>query len=94
MSLQRREIFFSGRVQGVGFRYTTTRIAANHDVTGIVENLGDGRVRVIVEGRRTAIDSLLQDIQAAMESNIDGRQSFDSEYSGEFDGFVVRHGLG
>lgn len=43
-----RKVLYSGRVQGVGFRYTTKRLAAGFDVTGTVRNLGDGRVELKV----------------------------------------------
>ena len=43
-----RQILYTGRVQGVGFRYTTKRIATGFDVTGWVKNLPDGRVEVQV----------------------------------------------
>ena len=46
----RRAIYFSGRVQGVGFRFFVSRCAANIGVGGSVRNLPDGRVKVIAEG--------------------------------------------
>lgn len=42
-----KKILYSGRVQGVGFRYTTKQIASGFDVTGIVKNLPDGRVELV-----------------------------------------------
>jgi acylphosphatase len=45
-------IFLSGKVQGVGFRYFTRRIAEELDIKGWVRNLYDGRVEVIAEGDR------------------------------------------
>jgi acylphosphatase len=41
-----KQILYSGRVQGVGFRYSTKQIAAGYDVTGSVKNLPDGRVEL------------------------------------------------
>ena len=46
---EQREIYYSGRVQGIGFRYTARSIAAGRRVTGFVRNLPDGRVHLIVE---------------------------------------------
>ncbi|MGD0088020.1 MAG: acylphosphatase, partial [Verrucomicrobiota bacterium] len=40
----RMHIFYSGHVQGVGFRYTTKTVATGFEVTGTVRNLPDGRV--------------------------------------------------
>ena len=41
-----RQIFYSGRVQGVGFRAAIKRIASGYEVTGWVKNLADGRVEM------------------------------------------------
>ena len=38
----RARVIFRGRVQGVGFRYTATRLAASRAVTGYVVNQSDG----------------------------------------------------
>lgn len=47
---RRLKIFYSGRVQGVGFRYTVKTVAAGFEVTGTVRNLPDGRVELTAEG--------------------------------------------
>lgn len=44
------EVWFSGLVQGVGFRYETLKVAKGYEVTGFVENLSDGRVHLIAQG--------------------------------------------
>jgi acylphosphatase len=41
-----RQVFYSGHVQGVGFRYTVRNIASGYEVTGWVKNLPDGRVEL------------------------------------------------
>ena len=48
----RNTVHYTGHVQGVGFRYTTTTIAGKHNVAGYVQNLPDGRVRLVAEGKR------------------------------------------
>lgn len=89
MNFQRREIHFSGRVQGVGFRFTTQRIAANHDVTGFVQNLRDGRVLLVAEGTRQEIDSFVTAIETSMTGHIKDVQSRKLDYIGEFEGFSI-----
>ena len=69
--VEARRVLYSGRVQGVGFRYTAQRIAQQHAVTGFVKNLRDGRVELVAEGSRGEIDRLLREIAAAMEGNIE-----------------------
>lgn len=90
MEFERQQVYYTGHVQGVGFRYTAQRIAANLDVTGFVKNLSDGRVWLVVEGQREEIDSLLTSIRTSMAANIDEVESSLGEYRGEFDSFQVR----
>ena len=50
---------YSGRVQGVGFRVRTRRIAIAHCVSGTVRNCNDGTVELVVEGEEAAISRFL-----------------------------------
>jgi acylphosphatase len=63
MKRQRLQMYFSGRVQGVGFRYTCKTVAAGFEVTGTVKNLADGRVELIAEGTRKELEEFLQAIR-------------------------------
>ena len=63
MSRERLHIFYSGRVQGVGFRYTTKVTAFGFEVTGTVRNLLDGRVEMIAEGERTELEEFRRALQ-------------------------------
>ncbi len=56
---------FTGRVQGVGFRFETARIAHDLPVTGYVRNEPDGSVELLVEGSPEAARQLLEEIQAS-----------------------------
>jgi acylphosphatase len=88
---QRREVYFSGRVQGVGFRFTTRAIAGRYPVVGFVENLSDGRVCLVVEGNAKAIDAFVGAIEAEMARYITSTDSRTMPASGEFANFQVRH---
>jgi acylphosphatase len=57
-----RRYFFEGRVQGVGFRYSTRQLAMGFDVTGWVRNLPDGRVELLVAGESQELDEFLEEI--------------------------------
>ena len=56
----RRHIYFSGRVQGVGFRFQASWAAKRLDLTGWVRNLDDGRVEMEVQGEPHVIDRMLE----------------------------------
>ena len=87
---ERREVFFSGRVQGVGFRYTARQMAGRRPLGGWVENLADGRVHLVVEGDRRDIDDFLGDLETQMQRMIAGKDVSVGPCSGDFDGFSVR----
>lgn len=59
----RLEAWFEGHVQGVGFRYHTCKIAREFDVTGVVENLDDGRVHLVAEGAPAQTEAFLAEIR-------------------------------
>ena len=57
-----RRFLITGYVQGVGYRFFALRAAARHQVQGTVRNLEDGRVEVIAEGEREAMDEFKKDL--------------------------------
>lgn len=59
----RAHVFYSGRVQGVGFRYTSEALAHKAGLAGFVKNLPDGRVELVCEGAKEKIEALLVQIQ-------------------------------
>jgi len=85
--IARRHVYYSGMVQGVGFRYTVTRMAAGRPVTGFVKNLADGRVELVVEGPEHEVLGLVADVAERMQGYIHGRQVLDEPATGEFGGF-------
>ena len=67
----RKHIIFSGRVQGVGFRYTSCYFAQSLGLTGWVKNLWDGDVEMEVQGRESDIERLIQSLMSASMIRID-----------------------
>ena len=84
-------MLYSGRVQGVGFRYTVQTIAQQHAVTGFVKNLRDGRVELVAEGARPELEQLLKEIAVAMDGYIEAADIQILPVSGEFRAFEVAH---
>ena len=63
------QVFYEGRVQGVGFRYSARRVASGFDIAGHVRNLPDGRVEVVASGDPREVDDFLR---ALRESGLAG----------------------
>ncbi len=58
-----RSIIFTGRVQGVGFRFTARRAASRRQLTGFVRNVPNGTVEMFAQGRSEDIDDCIQDLK-------------------------------
>jgi acylphosphatase len=86
----RKTVHYSGRVQGVGFRYTTCQIASGFPVAGYVRNLPDGRVELVVEAEPRDVERFLASIDSEMAGCIGDRRLQQSAATGEFSGFNVR----
>ncbi len=88
---ERRTVYYAGRVQGVGFRYTACTIARRYQVSGFVRNLPDGRVELVVEGEPGELDRFLDELQTVMQRYIREAQVARSPATGEFEGFTIRY---
>ncbi len=90
MSRCRVVLFYSGRVQGVGFRYTVRQLAAGYEVTGTVRNLPDGRVELVAEGARDELEAFRQGIRdAGLGGFIRQEDAQWAEARSEFRGFEI-----
>lgn len=89
--VERRTYYFSGHVQGVGFRYTAQHIARNQPVTGYVRNLPDGRVELVAEGEAKDLEAMLDALMRQMEGFIRETKTSVDKPTGEFAGFTIRH---
>lgn len=87
---ERRIVHYRGRVQGVGFRYTTRRIAEGFEVAGDVKNLPDGRVELVVEGEPDEIERFLNAVETRMVGYIKDRQQQVAQAVGTSSGFSIR----
>ena len=70
MPIERRRVYYSGRVQGVGFRFISQRLAGEFQVAGSVRNLSDGRVELIVQGDDMVVSAYLEAISRELADRI------------------------
>ncbi|MBI1869673.1 MAG: acylphosphatase [Chlamydiae bacterium] len=86
--------FFSGNVQGVGFRATADHIARELPVTGFVRNLRGGKVELVIEGDEEILENFLQRLRRSFLSKcIYGMEVRWLEATGIFQDFSIRYSL-
>ncbi len=77
-----KHIFFCGRVQGVGFRFTARAVAERYELTGFVRNTHDGKVEMLLQGDQQDITNAIEDLQetfSVMDTQIE-QIEFDPSY--------------
>ncbi len=90
MSEITEQVFFSGRVQGVGFRQTTERIASGLPLRGFVRNLPDRRVELIATGPAPVIQRLIVGLRDYFGTGITGIDRQIIAAPEDFENFEVR----
>ncbi len=88
---RRVHVFYSGRVQGVGFRYTAIDVAESLGIVGWVRNLRDGRVEAVCEGEEEVLKKFLEEIaDGPLRYYIKDADVLWEEPTGEFTSFYIR----
>ena len=83
-------VYYSGNVQGVGFRATAAGIARRHPaVRGWVRNRADGRVELLADGPAVAVAAFLADLRDRMADHIAGEDAFDRDPDPTLVGFRI-----
>jgi acylphosphatase len=89
--MKARRLFYEGKVQGVGFRYSIKQIVEGFDLCGSVNNLPDGRVELLVQGLESEMNEMLT---AVMESHLKGFikrvESYEVAVDPELKGFIIK----
>ncbi len=89
--MKQAHIFFAGRVQGIGFRYTVQRYAVDLGLTGWVKNLADGRVEAVVEGAEDKITQLIESLEIFFQGYIKDKMVDIHDARGEFSDFQITY---
>jgi acylphosphatase len=82
-------VFFSGHVQGVGFRYAALQVAKEFEVTGAVSNLADGRVQLEVEGAAGEVAAYVAAVEERMHGHIRKVERSAARRTAQFQGFAI-----
>ncbi len=82
-------VFFSGRVQGVGFRYHTLQIAKEFEVSGYVRNLPDGRVQLEAEGDQREVRAFIAETGDRLSMFIRNTDKSENWRHPQFKGFTI-----
>ena len=92
MKTERAVIIFSGRVQGIGFRYTCRSLVMGFAVTGYVRNLENGGVEMVIEGECKEIQGFLQAIEESHLKPFIRNHTLDwHSATGEWKDFYIKH---
>ena len=87
---RRMQVYYSGSVQGVGFRYTARTVATGFELTGAVRNLPDGRVELVAEGIKEELEAFRQAIRdSGLEHFIQKEEVIWSDVQNGFRGFEI-----
>jgi acylphosphatase len=84
-------IYYRGRVQGVGFRFTCQRVAENHGITGWVKNMPDGSVRLVAQGDENSIKEFLTEIDQNLNRFISDKEIEWQDFPEKLDNFNIRY---
>ena len=89
LEVHHETVFFNGRVQGVGFRYTAMQVAREFEVSGFVKNLADGRVYLEAEGRAEEVAAYLAALEERMHGYIRKIERSSARRPAQFSGFAI-----
>jgi len=83
-------VYYSGRVQGIGFRFAAVRLAEELGVFGWVENLSDARVELVAEANESVLKDFLAQLDTIFNRYIQNAQTSWEPATGEFKDFGVK----
>jgi acylphosphatase len=86
-----KRVIYHGRVQGVGFRYTTRGIAKRFRISGFVRNLSDGTVELLTQGEPDEVCRFLAAVGESLAANISHVEESDATPDAGFTRFEIRH---
>ncbi|MCK5493474.1 MAG: acylphosphatase [Candidatus Omnitrophica bacterium] len=89
MGIKQAHIFYSGIVQGVGFRYRSQAIAKSLNIRGWVRNLADGRVEIIAQANESELDEFIITLESSLGDYIKNKQVYFEDADEILKGFDI-----
>ena len=83
-------VYYSGQMQGIGFRFTAERLAEELGVLGWVSNLSDGRVELVAEANEDALKNFLAQLNNIFKRYIQDVNINWKSATGEFKDFGIK----
>ena len=91
MEQKARQVVFKGHVQGVGFRYTTQRIAGRHGLNGYVKNCPDGTVEAFFQGTEPNVEACIDAIRDAFSGYLRDVKTVDKPANPQYTDFRIAY---
>ena len=91
MSKIAKHVIYSGQVQGVGFRFTSERIARRYDIAGFVKNLPSGQVEMVVQGKKRDVEDYLGEIDDTFGGGITDKKVEDISVKDKYVSFNIAY---
>jgi len=88
--METTKLTLKGRVQGVGMRFTVSRLAKQHNLSGYVKNKADGGVECLVQGEEDIIERFIEQVKTRTPGYIDKLTIERVEYAKHYDSFQIR----
>ncbi len=89
--MKRLRVFYSGNVQGVGFRFTAIDCARQNQITGWAKNTSGGGVEVVAEGLEPSLNKFMAQLDQEMAHYIQEKKFSWEPASGGFTGFGIQY---
>lgn len=90
IEVHHEKVWFTGCVQGVGFRYTTLQVAREFEVTGAVANLADGRVELEAEGNPQVVAAFISAVEERLHGYIRKVERLSGKRVAHFNDFRIQ----
>ena len=85
----RNRIVYSGRVQGVGFRWQVRQVSGDFAVTGFVRNLEDGTVELLVEGASSEVSRMVAAVEKKLKDFWNSKVEDERAGDPQFENFSI-----